>query len=400
MSLTLLIDLDDTLLSNDIDAFSKAYFKLLAETLETWVPAEKMMAAMKNAVQGMIEKNYPGLTMESQFDQIFYPQIGISKTELAETIEKFYAVKFPELGYFTSARPEAVNLIASVLREGWDVVVATNPLFPRSAIEHRLAWAGLSVKEYDFRLVTSYENLHFSKPHPAYYAEILGQLGWPEGPVVLVGNSLEEDILPAERTGIPTYWLHAVNLDSPGRNPHSRTGDLEHIFPWLKSLAEEQFQPDYQSVSAIFATLQSTPAVMDNLAKGLSLEKWASKPAENEWNLIENLAHLRDVDREVNFGRISRTIHGENPFLPGTNTDLWVQERNYAAEPGLRALEGFIQSRTNLLRLLMDATPEDLAQPARHAIFGPTTLQELLGFIATHDRTHIRQAMAAIQGAF
>jgi len=109
---------------------------------------------------------------------------------------------------------------------------------------------------------------------------------------------------------------------------------------------------------------------------------------------------LRDVDREVNFGRVQQTIRGENPFLPAANTDPWVQERNYTAEPGLAALQGFIQSRTTLLKLLDGASSEDLANSARHAIFGPTTLKELLGFVATHDRTHIRQAWNAIQNGY
>lgn len=56
MSLTLLIDLDDTLLSNDIDAFQKVYFKLLSQTLLPWVSSENMMEAMMAAINGMLEK--------------------------------------------------------------------------------------------------------------------------------------------------------------------------------------------------------------------------------------------------------------------------------------------------------------------------------------------------------
>ncbi len=58
---------------------------------------------------------------------------------------------------------------------------------------------------------------------------------------------------------------------------------------------------------------------------------------------------------------------------------------------------GFTQSRTNLLNLLDGLDEETLKKPARHAIFGPTNLKELLEFIATHDRTHIRQACNTIE---
>ncbi|HWR65622.1 MAG TPA: DinB family protein [Bellilinea sp.] len=397
MTLTVLIDLDDTLLSNDIDVFQKAYFKRLAQALEPWVPGDEMMSAMMTAVQAMLVKKTPALTMEEQFDAVFYPQIGVSKAELTNVIRRFYAEVFPELRKFTTPRPEAVDLIHHAVDRGWDVVVATNPLFPYTAIEQRLEWAGLPPTKTGFKWITSFETAHFSKTHPAYYAEILGQLNWPSTPVVMIGNSLEDDILPAEQLGLATYWLHEGNADSPKRNPLSETGKFGDVLPWLERIDRDQSTLDLQNESAIFATLQSTPGVLDNLSRNLTPSVWAQRPAEGEWNFIEILAHLRDVDREVNFGRVQQTIRGENPFLPAANTDPWVQERNYTAEPGLAALQGFIQSRTTLLKLLDGATPEDLANSARHAIFGPTTLKELLGFVATHDRTHIHQAWNAIQ---
>jgi len=400
MTLTVLVDLDDTLLSNDIDVFQKAYFKRLAQALEPWVPADKMMSAMMAAVQGMLVKKTPALTMEEQFDAIFYPQIGVPKTELSEAIHRFYAEVFPELRKYTTPRPEAVELIHQAVEHGWDVGVATNPLFPYTAIEQRMEWAGLPPTKIGFKWITSYETAHFSKPHPAYYAEILGQLNWPSSPAVMIGNSLEDDILPVEKMGLTTYWLHEGHSTSPTRNPFSETGNLEGVLPWLERIDQEQPAHDFQNESAIFATLQSTPGVLDTLSRNLTPAVWVQRPAVGEWNFIEILAHLRDVDREVNFGRVQQTIRGENPFLPAANTDPWVQERNYTAEPGLAALQGFIQSRTTLLKLLDGASSEDLANSARHAIFGPTTLKELLGFVATHDRTHIRQAWNAIQNGY
>jgi hypothetical protein len=37
------------------------------------------------------------------------------------------------------------------------------------------------------------------------------------------------------------------------------------------------------------------------------------------------------------------------------------------------------------------------SRPARHAIFGPTTLQELAGFMAGHDRAHVQQVWKTIR---
>jgi len=397
MNLIVMIDLDDTLLVNDIEQFLKHYFKRLSDILLPWVTADRMMAAMMAATQAMQSKTLPALTLEEQFDQVFYPQIGVPKDQLKDTIDTFYSVEFPKLRDLTAPQPNAVQLIKAVKEHGWKIVIATNPLFPRTAIEQRLEWAGLPSGEIGFDWVTSYENSHFCKPHTAYYAEILGRLGWLSEPVVMVGNSIEHDILPAQKLGIPTFWLHESGNGNSSQTPMSSFGAIDDILPWLEKISMESPSPDFQSMPAVLATLQSTPAVMETLTRGLPAYVWSHRPADNEWNVIEILAHLRDVDREVNLGRIEQTIRGENPFLPGTNTDSWVQERNYAAEPGPKALKGFLRSRTELLALISNASGDQLAQPARHAIFGPTTLKELLGFIATHDRTHIRQAINAIR---
>ena len=74
-------------------------------------------------------------------------------------------------------------------------MIATNPLFPRTAIYQRLEWAGLPPDKYPFSLIPSYETFHFAKPNPTYFAEFLTISGWPDGPMIMVGNDLEHDIL-------------------------------------------------------------------------------------------------------------------------------------------------------------------------------------------------------------
>jgi len=43
------------------------------------------------------------------------------------------------------------------------------------------------------------------------------------------------------------------------------------------------------------------------------------------------------------------------------------------------------------ITLLDRLTPDEWQRPARHAIFGPTHLQELVAFTSEHDRLHLRQ---------
>jgi hypothetical protein len=81
------------------------------------------------------------------------------------------------------------------------------------------------------------------------------------------------------------------------------------------------------------------------------------------------------------------------------DTDRWAEERNYIQQDGRSALHRFMYDRIKLLSLLEGLTPAEWQRPARHAIFGPTTLQELVGFIVGHDRLHVRQAYGVIRPA-
>jgi hypothetical protein len=81
------------------------------------------------------------------------------------------------------------------------------------------------------------------------------------------------------------------------------------------------------------------------------------------------------------------------PFITGVITDQWVEERAYAREDGFSALDGFVRSRQQLLKLLEPLEAADWQREARHTIFGPTTLAELVSFICTHDRSHVQQIL-------
>lgn len=72
-------------------------------------------------------------------------------------------------------------------------VLAINPIFPRSAVESRIGWAGLDVS--DFEYITTYENSWYCKPNPEYYNEILSKLNLQSGECPIVGNDVTEDMV-------------------------------------------------------------------------------------------------------------------------------------------------------------------------------------------------------------
>lgn len=396
MTRTLLLDLDDTLLTNPVETFLPAYLKALGKFLDGIISPERLIRELTRATNAMVSNQNPAYSLEEVFDAHFYPAVGYSKEALHEPIARFYEEEFPKLVYLTSQRQEAIRLVQNAIDQGWQVVVATNPLFPQRAIVHRLQWAGLPVECIPFRWITSYETMHFAKPNPAYYAEILGHLGWPQDPVAMIGNSLEEDILSAAQIGIPTFWLDETDTELPASVvPGSAKGDLARAEEWLNRVSQHH-DPCPLTPAAILASLISTPAVFDGMKRRLLPEECNRKPEPDEWCFTEVICHLRDADLEVNLPRLSQILAQENAFVPAVNADEWSATRNYCDEDLEQALHGFIAARTRLVHRLKTLSDQDWNRQVRHAIFGPTSLLELMRFITTHDRNHIQQAIQTL----
>ncbi|MBV6395754.1 MAG: Phosphoglycolate phosphatase [Anaerolineales bacterium] len=392
--ITLLLDLDGTLLDTNVETLIPVYFQKLAARLSAHVPTETLLKHLMFGTRAMMANEDPRFTLNEVFDKHFYPQLGVTRAEIHNEIESFYDNIFPSLREIAKPIPGVVEFIEWAFATGHRVAIATNPLFPRKAIEHRLRWAGLPPETYPFHLISSYEQFHFVKPHPAYFAETLGRLGWPDGPVVMIGNDVEQDLIPAAALGLATY--HA--LDTSSKNGFTVTGHglISDLRAFLESTPPDSLIPAYTSPASILAQLRSTPAVLAGLLDSLPVSAWTHRPAGDEWSITEILCHMRDVEREVDQPRIDLILSQEESFIPGQNPDTWAAERNYNAQNGEQALRDFTVARLETLEKLAGLPPARWSRKTRHAIFGPTALQELLSFNAEHDRLHIQQLTAVL----
>ena len=232
----ILFDLDDTLLGNSMETFMPAYFQLLASYAAHLVPPERLLSELMRGSRAMIANDGTGLTNEESFAAIFYPALGYERAELEPLFERFYAEEFPRLRSLMQLRPEARPLVEWAFEQGLQVVIATNPLFPRTAIEQRMDWAGVPVTDFNYALVTTYENMHATKDHPAYYREILACLGRQPDECMMVGDNWQWDIVQSAAVGIPAYWIAESDEEPPEGDVTSvGQGTLADLWEWVKA---------------------------------------------------------------------------------------------------------------------------------------------------------------------
>jgi FMN phosphatase YigB (HAD superfamily) len=203
----LLLDLDDTLLVNPVSSFIPVYFDLLTRYVAHVVEPEILLPELMRGTAAMQSNDGSGPTNEQAFAAVFYPAVGHTEEELRPVFEEFYTREFPRLRDLTRPIPEARQLVEWAFEQGFQVAIATNPLFPCIAIEERLKWAGVPASEFPYALVTGYETMHSAKPNPAYFQEIADRLGRRPEECLMVGDDWEIDIVPASSVGIPAYWI-------------------------------------------------------------------------------------------------------------------------------------------------------------------------------------------------
>ncbi len=393
MSLTLLLDLDDTLLDTNLDAFMPAYFQALTQHLAKHSAPATMLRALIAGVNLMNESEDPTRTLEEIFDADFYTQLGFSKHDLIHILEVFYDDAFPALVKHTRQRPDAVPLIDWAYSRGYRIAIATDPLFPRKATYHRLRWAGFDPEQ--FELVSTFEHFHFTKTHPAYYAEVLGRMGWPEGPVLMVGNDPTRDLVPAHRLGLKTFFVDG----EAGSSFETGRGKLADLRPWLESISLSSLEPSFKSRDAVLAIMASTPAVLRSLTSALSDEQWKHVPTHDDWAMNELICHLADTEREIHRMQLRLMIEREGAFIPRPDSGVWASERQYLNIDGKAALAEFAAARIENIQILKELDETVWQRSARHAIFGPTDFLEVASFMADHDRLHVQQAWKTLRSA-
>ncbi|MDR0889671.1 MAG: HAD hydrolase-like protein [Oscillospiraceae bacterium] len=229
---TVLFDLDGTLLPMDQDIFLKDYFsRLCAWCAPRGYEPKALIDALWASTRAMI-KNDGSRKNREVFWESFVRIFGDKVLDDEAYFDEFYATEFRHVQKSCGFAPEAGEIIAFLKGRGVRLALATNPIFPAAATRARAQWANLRLS--DFACVTTYENACHSKPNPAYYADILAQLGCPARDCLMVGNDAHEDTAAAA-LGIGVFLLtdNLINRDNRDTSRYPQ-GNFSDLFAYLR----------------------------------------------------------------------------------------------------------------------------------------------------------------------
>lgn len=226
-------DLDGTLLPLDMGEFIAKYnaaakksgfFEKISQAHGESIFFEAVRAMLKN------DGSAPNR-------DVFYGAIesmsGRSARYLIPFADSFYENEFLEVKSCSHADGRVALLIEELKRKNYRLVVATNPLFPKTATDSRIRWAGLEPE--DFEYVSYYDNSSYCKPNPGYYKEILGKLGLDASECYIVGNDVKED-MSAVSLGFCGFLVTDNIIGDMERAPECLKGDYSELLRFAKDL--------------------------------------------------------------------------------------------------------------------------------------------------------------------
>ena len=170
------------------------------------------------------------------FWQVFTTVFGEESAVVEESIDTFYENEFHKVSEIQFENRDNKALIDSLKAKGYDVVLATSPIFPAVAIKSRLQWINLTPQ--DFKHVTTYENCHYGKPNLDYYREILEKCGFDAQDCIMIGNNPVEDMC-FEQLGGEVY-LVTDDVENPNNVPTDKfkSGSFEELKEFLDKLPQ------------------------------------------------------------------------------------------------------------------------------------------------------------------
>lgn len=234
MLTTILFDLDGTLLPMDTEVFTKRYFGKLALKLKDYFTPEELIENIWASTKCMINSLDSTMTNEEVFFQDFYKRVNLEVGVINPIFEDFYEKDFNNLQKGIEKSKYMIESVNLLKTKGYKLVVATNPLFPKIAILHRVEWAGLDKEDFEF--ITSFEEMHYCKPQIEFYKEILQKIDEDSMNCMMVGNDIEED-MKVKEIGVSTYLIedHIIGDSVDNKNIDYR-GSYEDFYEFCKSL--------------------------------------------------------------------------------------------------------------------------------------------------------------------
>ena len=141
--------------------------------------------------------------------------------------------------------------------------------------------------------------------------------------------------------------------------------------------------------TSLLQFLNETPDKLANFAAGLSDAELQFQSLPEEFSVLENICHLRDLELQGYRPRISRILAEANPALADFDGARVAAGSSYNSEPPTQALQAFQTARRENVATLRAATEAQLEREGTLQGVGSISLRRLAELMREHDEGHL-----------
>jgi hypothetical protein len=154
-------------------------------------------------------------------------------------------------------------------------------------------------------------------------------------------------------------------------------------------MTDEARGVDGLDFTALLAFLNETPKQLANSIAGLSNAEVRFRNSPDEFSVLENICHLRDLELQGYTPRIRRILAESAPALADFDGARVAAESNYQNEQPQVALRTFQIARKANVDRLRSLTEEQLKREGTLEGVGTITLSQLAEKMREHDEGHL-----------
>lgn len=146
-----------------------------------------------------------------------------------------------------------------------------------------------------------------------------------------------------------------------------------------------------QELNGVLSFLEETPEIVRQLKEIIAPTDLSWKPTHDAFSLIEQVCHLRDIEREGYGVRIRKMLDKHQPTLPDLDGNRLARERDYNRQDFEAALSDFARARQENMNLVRTLSAEELSRGGMLEGVGAVTIDGLLLLMRDHDQAHRKE---------
>jgi hypothetical protein len=133
------------------------------------------------------------------------------------------------------------------------------------------------------------------------------------------------------------------------------------------------------------------PGVLSETCRGLAEEDHRRKPGAGKLSILEHMAHMLDMERDVFSVRLRRVLEEDNPKLDPVDQEHYVDEARYEGRTFENLYDEWAELRRSNVDLVEATDDSQWPRPVRHPDLGNATFADVVHRWSRHDADHLRQ---------